>query len=139
MSVNKAILVGNIGQSPEFKSLQNGEVCNLSIATSENWKDKNTGEKKTRTQWHKVVVFNKNLVNLVKNYCNKGDQIYVEGKIETRKYTDKMGAEKYTTEIVLRDFGGEITLCSSKPKSTPVETKPQEVISNEDLEDDIPW
>jgi len=139
MSVNKAILVGNIGQIPEFKSLQYGEVCNLSIATSENWKDKNTGEKKSRTEWHKVIVFNKNLVNLVKNYCNKGDQIYVEGKIETRKYTDKMGAEKYTTEIVLRDFGGEITLCSSKPKSTPVETKPQEVISNEDLEDDIPW
>ena len=114
-------------------------MCNLSIATSENWKDKNTGEKKSRTEWHKVIVFNKNLVNLIKNYCNKGDQIYVEGKIETRKYTDKMGAEKYTTEIVLRDFGGEITLCSSKPKSTPVETKPQEVISNEDLEDDIPW
>ena len=78
MSVNKAILVGNIGQSPEFKSLQNGEVCNLSIATSENWKDKNTGEKKTRTQWHKVVVFNRNLVNLVKNYCNKD----VEGVVE---------------------------------------------------------
>jgi single-strand DNA-binding protein len=115
MSINKAILVGNIGQNPDVKSLDYGQVCNLSIATTEYWKDKTTGEKKDRTEWHKVVIFNEHLITLVKNYCKKGDQIYVEGKLETRKYTNKEGEERYTTEIVLRNFNSNITLCSSKP------------------------
>mgnify|MGYP000471624378 CR=1 FL=1 len=139
MSINKVTLIGNLGQSPDIKSLQYGEVCNLSIATSEYWKDKNTGEKKERTEWHKVVIFNKNLITLVKNYCRKGDQIYIEGKLETRKYTDKMGTEKYTTEVVLRDFSGNITLCSSKPTDNSVQEKTQDLDNTQDLEDDIPF
>ena len=138
MSVNKVILLGNIGQNPDIKSLQFGEVCNLTLATSEYWKDKNTNEKKERTQWHKVVIFNKNLITLVKNHCSKGDKIYVEGQLETRKYTDKTGIEKFSTEVVLRDFGGEITLCGSKPKAQPAEVT-QDLDNTQDLEDEIPF
>ena len=97
-SVNKVILVGNLGRDPEVRTFQNGgKVCNLSIATSESWKDKQTGERKDRTEWHRGVVFNENIVGVAERYLKKGAKVYIEGQLETRKYTDKDGTEKYTT------------------------------------------
>lgn len=114
-SVNKVILVGNLGKDPEIRSFQNGgRVANFSIATSESWKDKTTGEKKERTEWHRVSVLNENLVGIVERFVKKGSKLYIEGQLETRKYTDKDGLEKYTTEVVLRPYRGEITLLDSK-------------------------
>ena len=113
-SINKVILVGNIGNDPEVKSMQSGDkVCNFSVATSESWKDKATGERKERTEWHRVVVFNQGLINVCENYLKKGSKVYVEGQIETRSY-EKDGQKIYTTEIVLRPFRGEITMLDSK-------------------------
>lgn len=110
-SVNKVILIGNLGKDPEVRTFQNGgKVCNLSIATSESWKDKQTGERKDKTEWHNVVIKNENLVTIAERYLKKGAKVYVEGRIETRKYTDKEGAEKYMTEIVLPAFRGELTM-----------------------------
>ena len=118
-SVNKVILVGNLGRDPEVRSMQSGdEVCNLSIATSESWKDKATGERKENTQWHRVVIFNQNLVTVCKNYLRKGAKVYIEGQLETRKWTDKDGVEKYSTEVVLRPFRGELTMLDSKGSSS---------------------
>lgn len=114
-SVNKVILVGNLGRDPEIRSMQNGdEVCQLSLATSENWKDKNSGERREKTEWHKVVIFNENLVRVAKQYLKKGSTIYVEGQLQTRKYTDKDGQEKYTTEVVLQRFRGELTMLGGR-------------------------
>ncbi|MGB4107018.1 MAG: single-stranded DNA-binding protein [Alphaproteobacteria bacterium] len=114
-SVNKVILVGNLGKDPESRSMQSGDkVCNLSIATSESWKDKATGERKERTEWHRVVIFNQNLVTVAENYLKKGAKVYIEGQLETRKWTDKDGAEKYSTEVVLRPYRGELTMLDSK-------------------------
>ena len=114
-SVNKVIIIGNLGADPEIRSFQNGgRVANLSVATSESWKDKATGERKEKTQWHRVVVSNENLVGICEKYLKKGAKIYLEGQLETRKYTDKDGAEKYTTEVVLRPFNGTITMLDSK-------------------------
>src|SRR5213076_3589078 len=108
-SVNKVILIGNLGQDPEVKSFQNGgRIANLRIATSENWKDKATGERKERTEWHNVVIFNENLARVAEQYLRKGSKVYVEGQLQTRKYTDKDGAEKYSTEIVVQRFRGEL-------------------------------
>ncbi len=110
-SVNKVILVGNLGRDPEVRTFQNGgKVCNFSIATSESWKDRQTGERKENTQWHNVVIKNENLITIAERYLKKGSKVYIEGRIETRKYTDKDGAEKYTTEIVLPPFRGELTM-----------------------------
>ncbi len=109
-SVNKVILVGNLGKDPEIRTMQSGDrVANLSVATSESWKDKASGEKKEKTEWHRVSVFNQNLVNLVEQYTRKGSRLYIEGQIETRKYQQD-GVDKYTTEIVLRPYRGEIAL-----------------------------
>jgi single-strand DNA-binding protein len=117
-SVNKVILIGNLGKDPEVRSLQNGgKVCNLSIATSESWKDRGTGERKERTEWHRVVIFNENLTMVAERYLKKGSKVYIEGQIETRKWTDQSGAEKYSTEIVLRQFRGELTLLDSREGS----------------------
>jgi single-strand DNA-binding protein len=117
-SVNKVILVGNLGKDPEVRSFQNGgKVCNLSIATSENWKDKGTGERKERTEWHRVVIFNENLTMVAERYLKKGSKVYIEGQLETRKWTDQSGQEKYSTEIVLRQFRGELTLLDSREGS----------------------
>lgn len=114
-SVNKVILVGNLGREPEVRALQSGDrVCNLSVATSESWKDKASGERKERTEWHRVVIFNQNLVGIAERFLKKGSKIYLEGQLETRKYTDKDGAEKYTTEVVLRAFRGELTLLDGR-------------------------
>ena len=109
--VNKAIIVGNLGRDPEVKSFPNGgRVVSLNIATSETWKDKATGEKKERTEWHRVSIFNEALGKIAEQYLKKGSTVYLEGQIETRKWQDQSGADKYTTEIVLRPFGGVLTL-----------------------------
>ena len=110
-SVNKVILVGNLGRDPEIRSTQDGtKVANLSLATSESWSDKSTGERKERTEWHRVVVFNERLVDVIEKYVKKGSKLYIEGALQTRKWTDNAGAEKYTTEVVLQRFRGELTM-----------------------------
>ncbi|WP_435642118.1 single-stranded DNA-binding protein [Micavibrio aeruginosavorus] len=114
-SVNKVILVGNLGNDPDVRTMQSGgKVVNLSIATSESWKDKNSGERQERTQWHRVVIFNDNLATVAERYLKKGAKVYIEGQLESRKYTDKDGQEKYTTEVVLRPFRGELTMLDSR-------------------------
>ena len=117
-SVNKVILVGNVGKDPEIRALNSGSrVCNLSIATSETWRDKNSGEKKEKTEWHRVVIFNDNLVKVVEQYVKKGAKLYIEGQLQTRKWTDNAGVEKYSTEVVLQGFGGTLTMLDGANKS----------------------
>ncbi len=114
-SVNKVILVGNLGKDPEVRRMTSGEpVVNLSIATSESWKDKSSGERKEKTEWHRVVIFNKNLADVAEKYLRKGSKVYLEGSLQTRKWTDKDGAEKYSTEVVLQNFRGELTMLDGK-------------------------
>lgn len=114
-SVNKVILIGNLGRDPEIRTMQGGaKVCNLAIATSESWKDKNSGERKEKTEWHRVVIFNDRMVDVVERFLKKGAKVYVEGQLQTRKWTDQNGAEKYTTEVVLQRYRGELTLLDSK-------------------------
>jgi len=114
-SLNKVILIGNLGRDPEVRRLTSGDpVVNLSIATSESWKDKATGERKEKTEWHRVVIFNENLAKVAEQYLKKGAKIYIEGQLQTRKYTDKDGAEKYSTEIVLQRFRGELVMLDSR-------------------------
>lgn len=114
-SVNKVILVGNLGKDPEIRQTQDGmKIGNFSIATSESWKDKVTGERKEKTEWHRIVVMNENLVNVLEQYIRKGSKVYVEGQLQTRKWTDQAGVERYTTEIVIARFRGEITMLDSK-------------------------
>lgn len=114
-SVNKVILVGNLGQDPEVRSFQNGgRVVNLRIATSENWRDKQSGERKERTEWHSVAIFNENLGKIAEQYLKKGSKVYVEGQLETRKWQDQSGQDRYTTEVVLRQFRGELTLLDGR-------------------------
>ena len=157
-SVNKVILIGNVGQDPEIRSFQTGgKVCNLSIATSERWKDRETKEQKERTQWHRVVVFNEPLINLIEMYVKKGSKLYIEGQLETRKWTDASGQEKYSTEVVLRAFKGELTFLDSRSNNNdndsfqsskqvnevkntelnPVVNEPSGIDS--DIDDDIPF
>ncbi len=113
-SVNKVILVGNLGNDPDVRTMQSGDkVVNLSIATSESWKDKATGERKENTQWHRVVVFNQGLVNVCENYLKKGSKLYIEGQLETRSW-EQDGQKKYTTEVVLRPYRGELTMLDSR-------------------------
>ncbi|MBB6251256.1 single-stranded DNA-binding protein [Nitrospirillum iridis] len=114
-SVNKVILIGNLGKEPEVRSMQNGgKVCNLRIATSETWKDRNSGERQERTQWHQVVIFNEALIGVAERFLKKGSKVYIEGQLETRKWTDQSGQEKYTTEVVLRPFRGELTMLEGR-------------------------
>ena len=114
-SVNKVILIGNLGKDPEVRRMTSGEpIVNLSIATSENWRDKASGERKEKTEWHRVVIFNKNLAEVAEKYLKKGSKVYVEGQLQTRKWTDKDGAEKYSTEVVLQNFRGELTMLDGK-------------------------
>ncbi len=110
-SVNKVILVGNLGKDPETRSFANGgKVCNFSIATGESWKDKNTGERREKTDWHNVAIFNENLVRIAEQYLKKGSKVYIEGSLQTRKWQDQSGADKYTTEVVLQNFNGTLVL-----------------------------
>jgi len=114
-SVNKVILVGNLGRDPEIRSTQDGtRVANLSLATSESWRDKNSGERRERTEWHRVVVFNDRIVDVCEKYLKKGSKIYIEGALQTRKWTDQSGTEKYTTEVVLQKFRGELTMLDGR-------------------------
>lgn len=156
--VNKVILVGNLGADPEARSLNNGgEVVNIRIATSEQWKDRD-GNRQERTEWHNVVIFNENLGRVAKNYLRKGSKVYVEGQLQTRKWTDQSGNDRYTTEVVLQRFRGELVLLDSReggsggrsafgedyedvgagPPSRP-QARPQPASFDTDLDDDVPF
>jgi single-strand DNA-binding protein len=114
-SVNKVILVGNLGRDPEIRSTQDGtKIANLSLATSETWRDRNSGERRERTEWHRVVIFNEKLCEVAEKYLRKGSKIYIEGALQTRKWTDQSGVEKYSTEVVLQRFRGELTMLDSR-------------------------
>jgi single-strand DNA-binding protein len=114
-SVNKVILVGNLGRDPEVRRMTSGEpIVNLSVATSESWRDKSSGERKEKTEWHRVVIFNENLAKIAEQYLRKGSKVYLEGQLATRKWTDKDGVEKYSTEVVLNRFRGELQLLDSR-------------------------
>jgi single-strand DNA-binding protein len=164
-SVNKVILVGNLGRDPEVRRMGSGDpVVNLRIATSENWRDKATGERKEKTEWHSVVIFNENLAKVAEQYLKKGSKVYVEGQLQTRKWQDQSGQEKYTTEIVIQRFRGELTILDSRGsggssdygdeqqgqvsrggdfgRSSPMEKRPAMASGGSkfnDLDDDIPF
>ena len=117
-SVNKVILVGNLGRDPEVRTFQNGgKVCNLRVATSENWKDRNTGERRERTEWHSVAIFSEPLARIAEQYLRKGSKVYLEGQLETRKWQDQSGNDRYSTEVVLRPYKGELTLLDGRSGS----------------------
>ncbi len=133
-SLNKVLLIGSLGRDPEVKTMQNGNrVCNLNVATSERWKDKASGERKEKTEWHRVVIFNDRLVKIAEEYLRKGSKVYLEGALQTRKWTDQSGAEKYTTEIVLQQYRGEIVMLSGAPAADGEQSK------GGDLDDEIPF
>ena len=146
-SLNKVLLIGRLGADPEIKEMVNGKsVARLSLATSQSWKDKNTGEKKEKTEWHRIVVFNEGLVNVVKQYLKKGAQIYVEGQISTRKWKDeKSGQDKYSTEVVIQGYNSSLTMLgggnssslSNQDSTQPIENTSQ--ASQNDLDDEIPF
>ena len=159
--VNKVILVGNLGAEPEARSLPSGgEVVNLRVATSESWKDRNSGERQERTEWHRVVIFNENLGRVAKNYLRKGSKVYLEGQLQTRKWTDQSGQEKYSTEVVLQNFRGELVLLDSREGGggggrdfgggedfgggygsggSQRQQRPQPAAFDTDLDDDVPF
>lgn len=146
-SVNKVTLIGNLGRDPEVRSTQDGmKVCNLSVATEESWRDKSTGDRKSRTEWMRVVIFNERLVDVAEKYLRKGSKVYLEGSLQTRKWTDQAGVEKYTTEIVLQKFKGEIVLLDTKPEADEQESDRGQMSGgggagggNHALDDDIPF
>ncbi|WP_420409447.1 single-stranded DNA-binding protein [Hoeflea sp.] len=114
-SVNKVILVGNLGADPEIRRTQDGRpIANLSVATSESWRDKNTGERREKTEWHRVVIFNEGLCKIAENYLRKGSKVYLEGQLQTRKWTDQSGQDKYSTEVVLQGFNGNLTMLDGR-------------------------
>ncbi len=114
-SVNKVIIIGNLGRDPEVRTFQNGgKVCNLRIATSENWKDRNTGERRERTEWHSVAIFSEPLARIAEQYLRKGSKVYIEGQLETRKWQDQSGQDRYSTEVVLRPYRSELTLLDGR-------------------------
>ena len=135
-SLNKVLLIGRLGNDPEIKQMQNGKsVARLSVATSESWKDKSTGERKEKTEWHRVVIFNEGLVNVVQKYLKKGAQVYIEGQLNTNKYTDNNGQEKYSTQIVLQGYSSSLTMLDGKNSSSGEGKK----LDNSQLpSDDIP-
>ncbi len=119
MSLNKVTLIGNVGQDPEIRSTQDGrELANFSLATTESWKDKNTGERKDKTEWHRVVVFSTGLVGIIKSYVKKGSKLYLEGQLQTRKWTDNNGVDKYTTEIILQNYNSTLQMLDSRNSSS---------------------
>ena len=139
MSVNRVILLGNVGSDPQIRTAQNGKkMASFSLATSDKWKDKQSGEQRDKTEWHKVVIYNENIAaNVVEKYVNKGSKLYVEGSLQTRKWTDKDGSEKYITEVVLQGFNSKIELLDSNNKSE--NSEPQVGSEPQGIEDDIPW
>ena len=154
-SINKVTLVGNVGNEPEVKTFQNGNrVVNFSLATSERWKDKETGEPKTNTEWHKIAIFNTLFVELAEKYIKKGSKVYLEGQLQTRKWQDNNGTEKYTTEIVLLNYRGELVLLDRASENSSLQSiesqtevvketknpsKKQNINEIDSLEDDIPF
>ena len=131
-SVNKVILLGNLGGDPDIRTMQNGKkVCSFSMATSDSWKDKETGEKKEKTEWHRVVIFNEGLVNVVQQYVKKGAQVYIEGQLTTRKWTDDSGNEKYTTEVIIQGYGCRIDILSAKGSNQELTEEPKN-LKNDD-------
>ena len=146
-SLNKVLLIGRLGADPEIKQMVSGKsVARLSLATSQTWKDKNTGEKKEKTEWHRIVVFNEGLVNVVQQYLKKGAQVYVEGQLSTRKWKDEQsGQDKYTTEILIQGYNSSLTMLgSSNQNSIPTQDTKQnlddnKIASQDDLDDDIPF
>jgi single-strand DNA-binding protein len=147
-SLNKVLLIGRLGNDPEIKQMQNGKsVARLSVATSESWKDKNSGEKKEKTEWHRVVIFNEGLVNVVQQYLKKGAQIYVEGQLSTNKYTDSNGQEKYSTQIVLQGYNSTLKMLggsskgtdSSLDQSSSSALPSDEISPPSDLDDEVPF
>ena len=162
-SVNKVILVGNLGKDPEIRRTQDGRpIANLSIATSETWRDKGTGERKEKTEWHRVVIFSEPLCKIVEQYLKKGAKVYIEGALQTRKWTDQSGAEKYSTEVVLQGFNSTLTMLDGRGggggggsfgdepggdfgSSGPVSSAPRRAVAaggggrNSDMDDDIPF
>ena len=144
-SVNKVIIIGNVGKDPEIRSTQDGrEIASLTIATSDNWKEKSTGERKEKTEWHKVLVFSSGLVGVIKQYVKKGSKVYIEGALQTRKWQDQSGADRYTTEVVLQAYGGTLTLLDSRGSSDNASSAPQEQPqaaygANDELDSEIPF
>ena len=159
-SVNKVILVGNLGKDPEIRRTQDGRpIANLSVATSDTWRDKATGERKEKTEWHRVVIFNERLADVAQKYLKKGSKVYIEGQLQTRKWTDQSGAEKYTTEVVLQGFNSNLTMLDGRGgggssfgdepggdfgSSGPVSSAPRRPVAaaggrNSDMDDDIPF
>ena len=145
-SVNKVILVGNLGRDPEVRSMQNGgELVNLSIATSEQWRDRSSNEKKEKTEWHRVVIFNENLVRVAKDFLQKGKKVYIEGQLQTRKWEDKDGIEKYTTEVVLQGFNSTFKMLDNRNSGSVDNNFSQDnAISDSsnfdsEIDDDIPF
>ena len=150
-SLNKVFLIGRLGNDPEIKQMSNGKnVARLSLATSDTWKDKNTGEKKEKTEWHRIVIFNEGLVNVVQQYLKKGAQVYIEGQIQTTKYTDNSGQEKYSTQIVLQGYNSTLTMLgagsssSSKIEDNSMNQDNSSLpsdnnISSNDFDDEVPF
>ena len=150
-SVNKVIIMGNLGKDPEIRNFPNGgKICNFSVATSETWRDRNSGEKQERTQWHNISILSEPLVNIAERFLKKGSKVYLEGQLETRKWQDNSGADRYSTEIVLRPYKGEITLIDNKTDNnfineTSTETKINQTtetntnLTAEDFDDEIPF
>jgi single-strand DNA-binding protein len=161
-SVNKVILIGNLGKDPEIRRTQDGRpIANLTVATSETWRDKNTGERKEKTEWHRVVIFNEGLCKVVEQYVKKGAKVYIEGALQTRKWTDQSGVEKYSTEVVLQGFNSTLTMLDGRGgggggnfgsddggdfgSGGPVSSAPRRAVAaggggrNNDMDDDIPF
>jgi len=141
-SLNQVELIGRVGRDPEIKSFQNGKIANFSIATGETWKDKTTGEKKESTEWHNVSVSGEGLVRVIENYINKGDQIYVRGKLVTRKWKDQSGNDRYSTEVQVRGFDAKLILLGGKSGSGSSNSKQSNVTNNnlsDQIDDDIPF
>lgn len=127
MSVNKVILVGNLGQDPELRATQDGrELATFSLATTESWKDKNSGERKDKTEWHRIVVYSQGLVNVIKKYVTKGSKLYIEGQLQTRKWVDNSGIEKYTTEVVLQNFNSSLQMLDSRNSQPSAKDNPNQ-------------
>jgi single-strand DNA-binding protein len=148
-SLNKVTLIGNLGKDPEFRSTNEGkEIATFSLATTDTWRDRASGEKKERTEWHRVVVFSEGLVNVIKNYVKKGSKIYIEGSLQTRKWVDATGVEKYTTEVVLQNFGSSLVMLDSRgasgenfgaPASGSASAQGGGSFDHSELDDDIPF
>ncbi len=139
-SVNKVILVGHLGKDPEVRHTSAGDgIVNMSVATSESWKDKSSGERKERTEWHRVVIFNENLVKVAESYLHKGSKVYLEGQLQTRKWTNKDGVDQYSTEVVLTKFNGTLVLLDSKDGGSMKNSNAASHVSSDDMDDEIPF